>query len=129
MFYHGVNREYIYQQYPVLSPRRSVSHKNKEQRMDRRHLMEKFGIEPIHLLESSDHYPVDRCIQECLEFGDTVLEFATLPDPLWQLSRHEVGVTVLDVRNASSVYVTLEDEHLREFLHAVPIRVIDVKIK
>lgn len=117
MFYHGINREYIYRQFPILSPRRSVSQKDKEQRLDRWHLIEKFGIEPIHLLESSEDYSKERCIQECLEFGDTVLEFSRMPDPIWQLSRHEVGTIVIDVREASTVYVDEQDARLHALLN------------
>lgn len=123
MFYHGINREYMYQQFPVLSPRRSVSQKNREQRLDRNHLIEKFGIEPIHLLESSNEYSSARCIRECLSFGDMVLEYTRLPDPLWQLSKHEVGTTVLDVREAEAVYVKTKDQALRQFLASYQINV------
>ncbi|MGC5326536.1 hypothetical protein [Brevibacillus sp. SYSU BS000544] len=115
MFYHGINREYVYQQYPVLSPRRTVSHKNREQRSDRRHLIDQFGIEPIHLLQSSDDYPKATCIEECMEFGDLVLEFTALPDPVWQLSKHEVGVFVLDVRQAHTVYCASFDDILTSY--------------
>ncbi|MGD8188746.1 hypothetical protein ACQCN2_01980 [Brevibacillus ginsengisoli] len=128
MFYHGINREYIHQQYPVLSPRRSVSQKNQEERLDRQHLIEKLGIEPIHLLESSQDYPKERCIEVCLEFGDTVLEFASLPDPMWQLSRHEVGTIVLDVRKATMVYVQLLDESLLTLFNSARISFIKGKI-
>lgn len=112
MFYHGINREYIQQQYPVLSPRRSVSNKSKEQQSDRRHLIEKLGIEPIHLLEAGPQYPKEKCLEECLNFGNTVLEFTNLPDPMWQLSRHEIGTVILDVRKASTIYVQELDESL-----------------
>ena len=127
MFYHGVNREYILQQYPVLSPRRSVSLKNPEQLLDRQHLMEQLGIEPIHLLESSEEYPRERCIEECLEFGDTVLEFTSLPNPIWQLSRHEIGTIVVDVRQASRVYVREFDEKLQKMFNSLQITVLKGK--
>ncbi len=113
MFYHGIDREYVYRHYPVLSPRRSVSAKDVRQLRDRLHLIQQFGIEPIHLLEERDDFPRERCVAECLAFGDTVFAFHTLPEPLWQLSPHEVGVPVLDLRQASEVYMSLFDARLR----------------
>jgi hypothetical protein len=109
MFYHGINWEYVRKEYPILSPRRGVSRKRGDQLKDRQHLLEKFGLEPVHLLEASEQYPPRRCIRECLAFGDTVFAFPELPEPLWQLSRHEVGVEVLDLRNCCRIYTTRAD--------------------
>lgn len=120
MFYHGINWEYVLQEYPILSPRRGVSRKRGDQLKDRQHLLERFGLEPIHLLEESDDFPVQRCVRECLAFGDTVFAFAELPQPMWQLSRHEVGVEVLDLRCCSRVYtLRREDEVLGWFPNVV----------
>lgn len=104
MFYHGIHWEYVKREYPLLSPRRTVSRKRTDQVLDRLHLVQQFGLEPIHLLESDADYPPERCIQECLSFGDTVFAFAQLPLPIWQLSSHEVGVEVLDLRTCSQIY-------------------------
>lgn len=113
MFYHGINREYVYQDYPILSPRRRATGKKHEQLADRMHLLEQFGHEPVHLLEAGEAYPDERCIQECLRFGNTVFAFSCLPDPLLQLSRHEVGVPVLDLRACIIIYLRNEDVELR----------------
>lgn len=120
MFYHGINREYVYKHYPILSPRKGVSSKSGSQLKDRQHLLELFGLEPIHLLEESSDYPKERCIAECLQFGDTVFAFATLPEPLWQLSRHEVGVTVLDLRRTRQIYTRCHDGELDKLFPGIP---------
>ena len=104
MFYHGINWEYVKREYPLLSPRRTVGQKRRDQLLDRLHLVQQFGLEPIHLLESGDAYPAEQCIQACFAFGDTVFAFAELPLPIWQLSSHEVGVEVLDLRTCSQIY-------------------------
>jgi len=118
MFYHGINREYVYHSYPILSPRRRVTEKKEEQLADRIHLIEQFGLEPVHLLEASEEYPEERCIEACLRFGDTVFAFSDLPDPLWQLSRHEVGVPALDLRDCRQIYLLQEDPRIyRLFPH------------
>ncbi|GAA4704815.1 hypothetical protein [Brevibacillus fulvus] len=122
MFYHGINREYIYQAYPVLSPRKTAGNKNPEQLADRRHLLEQFGLEPIHLLEESPTYPRQRCIAECLAFGDTVIAFGELPLPIWQLSQHEIGVTILDLRQAVCIYTSQPDERLVRLFAGIPVR-------
>lgn len=126
MFYHGIKREYVYKNFPVLSPRKEVSGKSGEQLKDRRHLLEQFGLEPIHLLEATADFPQERCVAECLAFGDTVFMFEHLPDPLWQLSCHEVGVAVLDLRQASRVYITSEDLLLRQLFSNVPFVLINM---
>lgn len=108
MFYHGINWEYVLQQYPVLSARRTVSDKGPEQRNDRKHLLERIGMEPVHLLEERESFGKETCIEECLRYGDTVFAFEKLPGPLWQLSPQEVAVPVLDLRLARIVYVTDE---------------------
>jgi len=112
MFYHGINREYVYRDYPILSPRRHVSAKSDKQLQDRFHLLEQFGLEPVHLLEASDAFPEERCLQACQAFGDTIFAFSRLPDPVWQLSRHEVGVPVLDLRQCVSIFVVEKDWRL-----------------
>ncbi len=112
MFYHGIYSSYVYRDYPLLSPRRTASEKKGEQLSDRIHLIEQFGLEPVHLLEASEEYPDERCIQACCHFGNTVFAFSWLPDPLWQLSCHEVGVPVLDLRDCTCIYLREEDVEL-----------------
>ncbi|MBO8164506.1 MAG: hypothetical protein H0Z34_12400 [Brevibacillus sp.] len=121
MFYHGINREYVYKYFPVLSARRSVSQKNDTQLADRRHLLELIGLEPIHLLEADADFPPQRCIKECLAYGDTVFAFQTLDLPFWQLSRREIGIPVLDLRRAAAVYTRCADQSLRDLFQGVPI--------
>ncbi|WP_134684767.1 hypothetical protein [Brevibacillus migulae] len=124
MFYHGINREYVYHSYPILSPRRRVAEKKEDQLTDRMHLIEQFGLEPVHLLEASEEYTKEQCIKACLRFGDSVFAFTSLPDPLWQLSRHEVGVPVLDLRNCQQIYLLQEDPELRQLFPHKRIQVL-----
>jgi len=105
MFYHGIKWENVCREYPLLTPRRAIRSKRQEQLLDRLHLLQQFGLEPIHLLEADETYPPERCIQECLAFGDTVFAFARLSLPMWQLSRHEIGVEVLDLRTCVSIFL------------------------
>jgi hypothetical protein len=120
MFYHGINWEHVRNVYPILSPRRGVSRKRGTQLADRCHLLEQFGLEPVHLLEASEEYSPLRCIRECFAFGDTVFAFDRLPQPLWQLSRHEVGVEVLDLRTCRHLYTTREDADTHALFPEVP---------
>lgn len=120
MFYHGIKWEYVWRQYPILSPRRSVGEKKKEQRQDRLHLLQQFGVEPIHLLEAGDDYPADRCLRECSVFGDTVFEFDRLRLPVWQLSPHEIGVEVLDLRTCTRIYVTGNPTNVADLFPGIP---------
>ncbi len=122
MFYHGINRRYLPEHYPLLSPRRTVSRKDQQQLSDRQHLLKRFGLEPIHLLEAGEGYGDEQCIKACLHFGDTVFAFSRLPDPLWQLSVHEVGIPVLDLRTCQKIYVVYRDvEHVQSFFPGIPI--------
>lgn len=107
MYFHGIRFEYLSKQYPILSPRLTVHRKNKTQLNDRRHLLEQFGIEPVHLLQSGPDYTIVQCVQSCFEFGDTVFAFDQLPLPIWRLSHHEVGVRSLDLRD--SVWIFTKD--------------------
>ncbi|MET3290617.1 UNVERIFIED_CONTAM: hypothetical protein ABID98_003187 [Brevibacillus sp. OAP136] len=126
MFYHGINREYAEKQFPILSPRRSLSHKTEEQLSDRLHLIRQFGLEPLHLLEASEDYPEETCIQSCLHFGDTVFAFAALQAPYWQLSMHELAVPILDLRNACAIFTTLNDIfRLKSHLPGIPITIVE----
>lgn len=120
MFFHGIHWEYVKREYPVLSPRRTVSKKKQEQWLDRIHLIQQFGIEPIHLLEADETYPAWRCIAECYAFGDTVFAFETLTSPLWQLSRHEVGVEVLDLRKSTCVYTFRTGAEVEDWFPGIP---------
>jgi hypothetical protein len=109
VFFHGIKWEYVREAYPLLSPRRSVSRKRGDQLADRLHLLQQFGLEPVHLLEEGADYPPERCVRECFCFGDTVFAFERLEGPLWQLSRHEVGVEVLDLRTCVRIYTKRAD--------------------
>ena len=120
MFYHGIKWEYVCREYPLLSPRRTVNRKKQEQLLDRLHLIQQFGLEPIHLLESDGTYPPSRCIQECLAFGDTVFAFERLSLPMWQLSRHEVGVEVLDLRTAVYIFTNRIETKVEKLFPGIP---------
>jgi len=120
MFFHGIKWEYVKVEYPLLSPRRTVSRKRLAQAMDRLHLLKQFGLEPIHLLESDEHYSEEECVKACLAFGDTVFAFARLPLPFWQLSRHEVGVEVLDLRTCCRIYCREQPEEAAALFPGVP---------
>lgn len=87
--------------------------------MDRLHLLQQFGLEPVHLLESDESYPDERCIRECLAFGDTVFAFEQLSLPMWQLSRHEVGVEVLDLRTCSAIYTKRNDTKVEDWFRKI----------
>ncbi|MDR5002236.1 MULTISPECIES: hypothetical protein [Brevibacillus] len=119
MFYHGIKWEYVRKEYPLLSPRRIAGKNGKAQCMDRLHLLQQFGLEPVHLLEADESYPDERCIAECLAFGDTVFAFERLSLPMWQLSRHEVGVEVLDLRTCSAIYTKRHDAKVWELFPGV----------
>ncbi|WP_400164227.1 hypothetical protein ACAF76_015110 [Brevibacillus sp. TJ4] len=120
MFYHGINWVYVKREYPLLSPRRTVGGKRRDQLLDRLHLVQQFGLEPIHLLEADENYPPERCIQACLAFGDTVFAFAQLPHPIWQLSAHEVGVEVLDLRTCNHIFTNMNNPETAEFFPGTP---------
>lgn len=120
MFYHGIKWEYVSKEFPLLSPRRTVRQKNEDQLLDRLHLLQQFGVEPIHLLEADETYPPERCIRECFAFGDTVFEFERLSLPMWQLSPHEVGVEVLDLRSCKSIYTVRHEVKIEDFFPGIP---------
>lgn len=101
-----MNFEYLQYQYPILSPRLTILHQNKNQHSDRQHLIERFGFEPVHFLESSETYPIQKCLKSCFSFGNVVIGFKHLPLPMLQLSANEVGVPVIDVREADFVFVS-----------------------
>jgi hypothetical protein len=98
LFFHGIDYSLAMRQYPVLSPRLSLKQKSSTQMKDRVHLLEQFGLEPVHMLQNSKGYSMLSCTQACLNFGDTVFVFQTIPLPLWQLSSHEIGAASLDLR-------------------------------
>ncbi|QRG70510.1 hypothetical protein [Brevibacillus choshinensis] len=120
MFYHGIKWEYVCREFPLLSPRRTVKNKKQEQLLDRLHLLQQFGLEPIHLLESDESYPPSRCIQECLAFGDTVFAFDRLSLPMWQLSSHEVGVEVLDLRTSVYIFTIAPEAKVEVLFPGIP---------
>jgi hypothetical protein len=105
MFFHGINFEYLVQQYPYFNPDSQMNHKNKTQLADRKHLIEQFGFEPIHLLESSPSYSVTTCLRECFQFGNVVLAFSKLKLPFWQISFHEIAIGGLDVKKCRYIFV------------------------
>lgn len=104
MFFHGIDYMYLKKQYPFLNPDSNISSKKSKQLKDRQHLVERFGYEPVHLLESTEKYPVKTCIKECLSFGEIVLAFGQVTEPLLQLSEHEIGVSYLDVRSCRYIF-------------------------
>ncbi|MFD2369971.1 hypothetical protein ACFSO0_08335 [Brevibacillus sp. GCM10020057] len=120
MFYHGIKWEYVWKEYPLLSPRRTVRSKRQEQLLDRLHLLQQFGLEPIHLLEADETYPPERCIRECMAFGDTVFAFERLELPMWQLSSHEVGVEVLDLRTCVSIFTCRNEAKVEDLFPGIP---------
>lgn len=121
MFYHGIMWEYVTREYPVLSPRRTARRKRgAEQLRDRLHLIEQFGLEPVHLLEADEHYDAVRCIQECLAFGDTVFAFDRVELPIWQLSKHEIGVEILDLRTCTAIYTIRRETKVEDYFPSTP---------
>lgn len=120
MFYHGIMWEYVVREYPVLSPRKVVKKHGTKQLLDGIHLFQQFGLEPVHLLEDDEHYPAKRCIQECLAFGDTVFAFERVHMPMWQLSKHEIGVEVLDLRTCQAIYTIRHDTKVEDYFPGIP---------
>ncbi|CAI8981564.1 transposase [Brevibacillus sp. IT-7CA2] len=121
MFYHGIMWEYVTREYPVLSPRRTARRKRgAEQLRDRIHLIEQFGLEPVHLLEADEQYDAVRCIQECLAFGDTVFAFDRVQVPMWQLSKHEIGVEILDLRTCTAIYTFRHETKVEDYFPSTP---------
>lgn len=98
MYFHGIDLKYLKQKFPYLYPESHVSAKNPEQLADRARLIEQFGFEPVHLLESSPDYSIRQCINACFRFGDIALAFSDISEPLIQLSEHEIGVPFIDAR-------------------------------
>lgn len=127
MFFHGIDCQFVVKQYPVLSPRCHTYDRTRVQQADRRHLIRRFGFEPVHLLESNPvDYPAGECIRECLRFGDTVFSFSELPLPIWQLSRHEVGVQMLDLTSCHLIY-TVDRRNittLRKLFRHTPLAIV-----
>ncbi|MED0736400.1 hypothetical protein [Aneurinibacillus thermoaerophilus] len=124
MFFHGIPFRYLRLQYPVLSPRQSAGQKTAVQLSDRQHLIEQFGLEPIHLLEYwRNEYTLQDCLRACFAFGDVVLAFRELPLPIWQLSRHEVGVSALSLHRTRWIFILHPEysEELRTMFPKVPI--------
>ncbi|MFT9486932.1 MAG: hypothetical protein ACH0QD_06140 [Tepidibacillus sp.] len=105
MYFHGIDYEYLLYQYPVLSPRLTILRQNKTQQQDRQHLLERFGFEPVHFLESSASYSIQEAIQACSAFGNVIFVYHVLPFPMLQLSEHEVGVPTIDTREANWIFV------------------------
>ncbi|MFE4199072.1 hypothetical protein [Aneurinibacillus aneurinilyticus] len=124
MFFHGIPLPYLRLQYPVLSPRQSAGKKSREQLNDRTHLIERFGLEPVHLLEyRRNDYTLQDCLEACFRFGDVVFAFRHVPLPIWQLSRHEIGVPALSLNRTRWIF-TMRTEYrteLQAMFPAVPI--------
>jgi hypothetical protein len=130
MFFHGIPFPYLRLQYPVLSPRQSAGHRTEEQLADRRHLIEQFGLEPVHLLEYRRRvYTLQDCLEACFSFGDVVFAFRELPLPMWQLSRHEVGVPALSLRRARWIFIlqAVQYVELRQLFPGIPIFILERK--
>lgn len=105
MFFHGIDYEYMLYQYPILSPRLSIMRQNKNQRLDRKHLLKKFGFEPVHFLESSKEFTIEQCLSSCFSFGNVVFAYDELGLPILQLSVNEVGVPVANLKKATLIFV------------------------
>lgn len=105
MFFHGIDLKFLKKQYPFLYPEANISSKNLTQLKDRKHLVERFGLEPVHMLESATSYSTKECVQECLSFGEIVFGFRVVTEPFFQLSMHEIGVPFLDVRRCNILFV------------------------
>lgn len=124
MFFHGIPLPYLRLQYPVLSPRQSAGKKTREQLDDREHLIERFGLEPVHLLEyRRNDYTLQDCLEACFRFGDVVFAFRHVPLPIWQLSRHEIGVPALALNRTRWIFTMHAEYHadLQTMFPAVPI--------
>ncbi len=123
MFIHGIPFIYLIQQYPLLDPARQKGQKSDSQRTDAQKLIQLIGFEPVHLLRSSPDYSLQTCVQECLQYGDTVFAFSDLPYPRVQLSPHEWGVKSLSLLNASWVLTTHSSarQWLRKHFPSLPI--------
>ncbi|WCK53699.1 hypothetical protein PP175_20565 [Aneurinibacillus sp. Ricciae_BoGa-3] len=120
MFFHGIDYHYLARQYPVLSSRYSEG-KTEEQAADRRHLLKKFGIEPVHLLEyNRREFTLNDCLKSCFNFGNVVFAFRRLPLPFWQLSTNEVGVAALRMDSARWIFIK-DDTLLRDLKSKFPI--------
>lgn len=106
MFFHGIPYKYIQVHYPVISPRHNTEEMTEAQKADSRHLIERFGLEPVHLLAYKRAvYGLRDCLAACFSFGDIVFAFRSLPHPILQLSAHEVGVKELDLREARWIFL------------------------
>lgn len=106
MFFHGIPYKYIQVHYPVISPLHNTAELTADQQADSRHLIERFGLEPVHLLEyDRGTYGLIECLEACFAFGDVVFAFRSLSLPFWQLSLHEVGVEKLDLREARWIFL------------------------
>ncbi|BAU26946.1 hypothetical protein DFP93_10429 [Aneurinibacillus soli] len=106
MFFHGIPYKYIQVHYPVISPRHNTEDLTEAQKADSRHLIERFGLEPVHLLAyERGVYGLKDCLTACFSFGDVVFAFCSLSPPLLQLSTHEVGVKELDLREARWIFL------------------------
>jgi hypothetical protein len=119
LFFHGIDFEHFIHQFPYLYPNAQFSNKSRVQLQDRKHLLHRFGLEPVHLLESSREYPIRKCLQECFAFGNLVLGLKSIPQPYWQISRHELGVTFLDVRLAAFYFIR-QREHREQLEYLLP---------
>lgn len=120
MFFHGIPYKYIQVHYPVISPHHNTAELTAEQKADRRHLIERFGLEPVHLLKyDRKTYGLTDCLKACFTFGDVVFAFRSIPSPFWQLSSHEVGVEKLDLREARWIFLH-EAEHLENLQMQFP---------
>ena len=103
MFVHGIPFRYIPQHFPELNAACAQSNRTEEQIEDARKLIEQFGFEPVHFLRPSHLYPLSQCMAACLQFGDTLLFFDSLPFPRLQLSPNEWAVRKIDMRQSAVV--------------------------
>lgn len=123
LFFHGIPLVHLVKQAPVLSPANKQTRQSPSQRKDARQLMELLGFEPVHLLRSSAGYSCSHCIQECLQYGDTIWAFQDVSYPRVQLSDHEWGVHAVDIRQASWVLTVRVDAiaWIRTYCPKIPV--------
>lgn len=131
LFFHGINYEYLEEQYPYLNPRIARKKQDFSQRQDSEKLIKQFGFEPVHFISSNEDYSISECLKICFKFGNVVLIYNYLPRLKIYLSKNEVGVPVIDVRNVNKlvIYEKKLIPKLRKFIKNTPIHLIEKNVK